>query len=291
MEHFTNGFYFFKRIISEDGQYYRCPPGTSQSFGCVSYLRSGNVAAIEITPEGLHAFACGNAPIECMIITEESSVLKAYPAGRIRGAHGLKINRQNRNTRPQFINTCGVVLSCGEKPVAAALAEKTASLPVSLFHKQEKKIEPPPEKQEKRREEHTEKPESLLSAAGTVFDPFETTNPAYQWFACPEHSRFTDLLTAFSVTLPVTLAKNAREAMAAYGHLLLGSYNDKKTGRSFIIIGIPSDSSLHACAYNDRYEAARWMPAAGHYGSARNTGYHLYYIDAETSAIVKVVVH
>lgn len=316
MNRFQNGFYFFKELCP-DRQGYRAAPDAARAFGCVSYFCSGGPAAMEITPERLELLPGAGFPVRCWIITEEASTLTRRFAGEIgRGKRrGLKITRQNRNTRPEYAAVCAVVLSAGELPVAAALAEESGLLPAALFleKRPEEKTalgaEPArgaaPALPEQARKEstppHTEnsparpfpqtRAEALLPETGVPFDPFRTTNPAYQWYAAPDPHRVRAFLAAFSVTLPLSLEKSAREAIAAYGHLLTGHYFDQKSGRSFLILGIPSACSRHSCPYNERYGAARWMPASVRYKKAGNAGYHLYYIDAGTSAIVKVIVH
>lgn len=131
--------------------------------------------------------------------------------------------------------------------------------------------------------------ELFRNYSAVPFDPFGTTNPAYKWFALTEAQMFMGILGSLNISLPTDLGKNAYEALSMYGHLLLGSYTDENSGRKFLIIGVPSPDINKSCAYNYRYNAARWAKSAVQYHSSQNTGYHLYYIDAKSTALVKVV--
>lgn len=121
------------------------------------------------------------------------------------------------------------------------------------------------------------------------FDPFGTTNPAYSWTACTSENIFKTYLSQNSITLPESLERNANSAFFKYHHTLLGNYTEEISGREFFIIGIPTDSSDHSCAYNDKYNAARFVEAIYPHGNTTYKGYHLYYIDKKSTALVKVV--
>jgi len=122
------------------------------------------------------------------------------------------------------------------------------------------------------------------------FDPFGTTNPAYSWKACTSSVTLRKVLSSADVTLPVSVTESAEHGIIKYGHTLLGRYADEDSGRTFFILGVPTDSADLSCAYNYKYEAARFVAASELFGNYRYLGYHLYYIDEKSTALVKVVV-
>jgi hypothetical protein len=122
-----------------------------------------------------------------------------------------------------------------------------------------------------------------------TFDPFGTTNPAYSWLVCTSERLFRQELRNRDITLPVSLESNALKAITDYKHILFGNYTEEETLREFFIVGVPTKSPEISCAYNEKYNAARYVEVTYHYNVRTYNGYHLYYIDKKSTALVKVV--
>lgn len=144
---------------------------------------------------------------------------------------------------------------------------------------------------------------------GEIFDPFNTTNPAYKWFIHyaksqgelerifrtlkihPEmFGKINNYNTGFSSD---TFIKTAYYALRVTGHILRGEYSDPISDRFFTVIGLPGWNirNRKKSAPSIRIYA-RWITAqnkpeklnAGNYN-----GYWLYYFDKETGYPVKAV--
>lgn len=144
---------------------------------------------------------------------------------------------------------------------------------------------------------------------GEVFDPFNTTNPAYKWYihyartyvelekifrsAQIRPEMFAKIKTANANFLPDTFMKTAFSALRVTGHILRGEYTDPLSGRQFTVIGLPGWNIRNR---GKRVQSiriyARWITALNKPTGAPTgnyNGYWLYYFERENGFPVKAV--
>lgn len=147
------------------------------------------------------------------------------------------------------------------------------------------------------------------TAFGEIFDPFNTTNPAYKWYihfaqtygelekifrsAQIRPEMFAKIKTANAIFLPDTFMKTAFSALRVTGHILRGEYTDPLSGRQFTVVGLPGWNIRNR---GKRVQSiriyARWITALNKPASApagNYNGYWLYYFEKETGFPVKAV--
>lgn len=123
------------------------------------------------------------------------------------------------------------------------------------------------------------------------FDPFNTTNTAYQWWLCQSHTEFHELMAQTGIVPGPPLYTALSSAVVRFNHFLFGRYqengSDTLPGRTLLIFGIPvSGNSIVPDQSN-----ARWIPAQNKVsGNLDYAGYWLYYFDAETGKAVRAVI-
>lgn len=124
-----------------------------------------------------------------------------------------------------------------------------------------------------------------------AFDPFNTTNPAYQWWLCRNTAEFHRLMADTEIVPGPLLYTALSSALVRFGHFLFGRYEEEadtpQAGRVLYILGVPvSDSSPVPDQMN-----ARWIPAQNKItGSFTYAGYWLYYFDSETKKTVRAII-
>lgn len=120
------------------------------------------------------------------------------------------------------------------------------------------------------------------------YDPFNTTNNSYSWWIPDSFNNVLDIFRQLNISIPANISRELYEGIGRCGHMLLGFYTDKKTGRCFIVIGVPS---IHTTVpeYTSP-QITRWVPCVNKYTDTVFTGYFLYYIDSSTSSLVQTVV-
>lgn len=142
--------------------------------------------------------------------------------------------------------------------------------------------------------EETETPTDQLKAYFpklNAFDPFNTTNPAYQWWLCRNTAEFHGLMADTEIVPGPLLYTALSSALVRFGHFLFGRYEEEnespQAGRVLYILGVPvSDNSPVPDQMN-----ARWIPAQNKItGSFNYAGYWLYYFDSETKKTVRAII-
>lgn len=121
----------------------------------------------------------------------------------------------------------------------------------------------------------------------TRFDPFDTTNAAYEWWACGEFTAALQLMDELDLKLPTTINRLLYDSFSKHRHAIFGRYAESATQRQFVILGIPAIKTQQEIS---EHAIARWMICNHQFIPGAYTGYWLYYIDAESSALVKAVV-
>ena len=119
------------------------------------------------------------------------------------------------------------------------------------------------------------------------FDPFDTTNAAYEWWACGEFTAALQLMDELDLKLPTTLNRLLYDSFSKHRHAIFGRYAESATQRQFVILGLPAIKTQQEIS---EHAIARWMICNHQFIPGAYTGYWLYYIDAESSALVKAVV-
>ncbi len=125
----------------------------------------------------------------------------------------------------------------------------------------------------------------------TQFDPFNTTNAAYQWWLCQSTQDFHDVMGSTGIVPHPPLYTALNSALVRFSHFLVGRYQENEEdvfpGRLLYILGVPVAENGALSEQNN----ARWMPAQNKVtGNFRYTGYWLYYFDAATGKPVRAVI-
>ncbi len=171
-----------------------------------------------------------------------------------------------------------------EKPMVSAILY-TAPEPVSQPELSESEEESKPlQEPEVEAEEEVLQEEIPLSL--TPFDPFNTTNEAYEWWFCKNNDDFHQLMAHTGLIPHPPLYTALQSALVRYGHFLFGRYTEENEDRILFILGVPGlESTLQEAG------SARWIPAQNKITGAMDyTGYSLYYFDAETGKAVRAII-
>ncbi|HHT93936.1 MAG TPA: hypothetical protein GXZ66_10625 [Clostridiaceae bacterium] len=123
-------------------------------------------------------------------------------------------------------------------------------------------------------------PDDTFNEMLLPFDPFNTTNKAYNWWVADNYQQASDAFKAINVLMPTIITKFLYNNIENHKHALIGRY--EQDGRKFVILGIPSANVI-------TNSVARWMKCSVFYTDTEYVGYLLYYIDAKTSSLVKAV--
>ena len=126
-----------------------------------------------------------------------------------------------------------------------------------------------------------------LDRAFIPYDPFGTTSSSYKWWKARDMHVVNNVLDDAGINLVFELNKDGYIACEKFSHVLVGMYEDKRTKRSFFILGIPAEERNSAGDYygNSRWEACRKQQSLE---AELPGGYWLTYIDCRTSRVVKV---
>ena len=120
------------------------------------------------------------------------------------------------------------------------------------------------------------------------YDPFNTTNDSYSWWIPDSFNNVLAIFNQLNINIPSNISRELYEGIGRCGHMLLGFYTDKKTGRCFIIVGVPSTNTTSP--QDTSPQITRWVSCVNKYTDTGFTGYFLYYIDSSTSSLVQTVV-
>ena len=123
---------------------------------------------------------------------------------------------------------------------------------------------------------HKEKPKK-------PFDPFKTTNNAYSWDRAESSEELYYKTEKEQVKLSSEILAEARSALSKYKHVLLGKYT--AGSKVYFILGIPGERPQ--AEENAVYRWINKVISLEEYPYFH--GYKLYYIDKESSALVKAV--
>ena len=254
MMYITNGYYFFNKSTSKN----------AENYGGFSFFRMKKSVRIEFLPNTLQIALSSQKQYTFALAVNTQRGQFKYISAPVKPVLMFPFTQE-------FTKIAAAALISDGLPVAIAAPQGTDVLPDFMSAQSQQKTPPKPEKP-------------------VSFDPFGTTNSSYTWHACTSRASLSEILKASDITLPVSIEESADTGFQKYGHTLLGRYTEENTKRKFLILGIPTDDPKHSCAYNYKYEAARFVAASKHYGNNRYAGYHLYYIDEKSTALVKVVV-
>jgi hypothetical protein len=261
MKYLSDGYHFFTKI--QDNPSKNENRGGAAGF---SLFRKKNILMIEPFPDSLAG----------LVLTVICDNEKDNPRIHILGP--FKKGASKYPFSPEMNKIVAVAMLNDGKPVFVSLPKDSGLNIEDVFSRK-------PEKPEKKESVHNKKTTEKLHS----FDPFGTTNPAYSWLVCTSETLFKNELKTRDITLPVSLESNAFNAIAEYKHILFGNYTEEVSKREFFIIGVPTKSPEISCAYNEKYNAARYVEVSYHYGVRTYNGYHLYYADKKSTALVKVV--
>ncbi|MBO5417678.1 MAG: hypothetical protein J6A50_03615 [Clostridia bacterium] len=267
MKYLPDGYHFFTKIQDN-------PSKNEAGSGAAGFslFRKKNLLMIEPFPESLAGL------VLAVICDNEKGVPRIHTIGPFRkGPLRYPFS-------PEMNRIVAVTMLNNGKPVFVSLPKDSGLSIEDVFSRKAEKTENSEEKKTIQNNIINKIPEKLHS-----FDPFGTTNPAYSWLVCTSEALFKNELTARDITLPVSLEGNALKAITDYKHILFGNYTEEVSKREFFIIGVPTKSQEISCAYNEKYNAARYVEVSYHYGVRTYNGYHLYYVDKKSTALVKVV--
>lgn len=272
------------------GGYYplRTPEGGENGYLCLNLLPG----KIEIMVVLDRAPACGMGMEGCF--TEHLAVKCGenpmhFPpsanAGKYRGRCTVALSQQ---TFPE--GSVDYTLFSGGRPIAAAVLYTAPEVTDEQPATEDPEIQEIPESPEEPEpaEEVTEAHEDPqpFSIALTSFDPFNTTNEAYQWWLCQNNEEFHRLMAQTGLIPYPPLYTALQSALVRFGHFLFGRYTEEHGGRVLFILGVPGLESGGQDA-----GSPRWIPAQNKItGVFEYTGYGLHYFDAETGKAVRAVI-
>lgn len=171
-----------------------------------------------------------------------------------------------------------------KKEVVSTTKEYVAAAEWHEEEKEEKEEEPIEEDQVDEvipEPSQTKDEDKYLDEYFEKYDPFGTTNPSYRWWKCHDMHKLNEVLIKIDVWLPFELNKEGYIACEEFNHVVLGLYDDGKTSRKFVVIGIPAENKQGKGNYHNN---SRWETTAIDFNP---DGYWLTFIDYETSNVVR----
>ncbi len=263
MNYFSDGYYFFNTNNQTED---KSPMG-------FSLLRTRGVLAIELLPGVISSLGNGPAISQARLVLatelfKGNTGNNSEPTIKYVFLPLKHITRIPLSDETKRIIAAAIMLN--GKPVLTATPQNSSLKAENLSWR-------------------NEEPQKKLPSP-VVFDPFHTTNPAYSWEAYPSLQALNQKVSQLNISLPTSLGTNIEKSFNSFGHILVGKYTEELTHRKFFILGVPTSAEELSCEYNEKYNAARFVKATKYYGSAKYAGYHLYYIDEGSTALVKVVV-
>ena len=174
----------------------------------------------------------------------------------------------------------------GEKPLAFAVLY-TAPEPVVQPARTEPEMETIAEAEPEPDPELVHEPENESATIPlTPFDPFNTTNDAYQWWLCDSNDAFHQLMAQTGLIPHPPLYTALQSALVRFGHFIFGRYTEENDGRKLWILGVPGTES-----FIQESENARWVSAQNKItGVTDYTGYNLHYFDAQTGKTIRAII-
>ncbi|MBR5279362.1 MAG: hypothetical protein IKU26_00135 [Clostridia bacterium] len=170
----------------------------------------------------------------------------------------------------------------GEKPIASAVLYTAPEPILQPEPEPEPKIEPTATYvSEQETADSLEMPLSL-----TPFDPFNTTNNAYEWWLCGSNDEFHQLMAQTGLIPHPPLYTALQSALVRFGHFIFGRYTEENNGRNLLILGVPGRENTAQEPGN-----SRWISAQNKItGVMDYTGYNLHYFDGQTGKSIRAIV-
>lgn len=267
------------------GGYYplRTPEGAENGYLCLNFLTAGLeiLVAMDRAPATEAGFeGCFTEHLA----VKPSGVTSHFPATsgdqRYRARCVVALDKQIFPAR-----SCDYTLFSKGRPIASAVLYDAPEPEVP--ESEEPELETPEETQtEAVSAQSTKTPPEKGPITFTPFDPFNTTNDAYEWWICQNNEDFHQLMVQTGLIPHPPLYSALQSALVRFGHFLFGSYTEEKEGRVLFILGVPGMESSPQDSGN-----ARWIPAQNKITGATNyTGYGLHYFDAQTGKAVRAVI-
>ena len=262
------------------GGYYplRTPEGAENGYICLNVFPTGVeiLVAMDRAPESKAGFDGCFTP---HLAVKRSGATAHFPSVAAPGKYRARcIMAMDGQTFPE--GSVDYTLFQGEKPIAAAILY-TAPEPTQEEIQQEIQEEVLSDPAEE--VPPVEEPAyfSLKS-----FDPFNTTNEAYQWWLCQNYDEFQQVMAQTGVIPHPPLFATLQSALIRYGHFIIGRYTEENGGRILWILGGPGMESVLSETGN-----ARWIAAQNKItGVTEYAGYSLHYFDAETGKLIRAII-